>query len=73
MFNKQDVKFKHEKVEDSKRFGFLEDKDIIRLQSVKDIVFPIYNYDLLINKTKSNHIGKDCMDFHEQSTYENVK
>ena len=62
--NQVDVKFKHDKVDGSKRFGFLEDKDIIRLQSVKDTVFPVYNYDLLINKTKSNHIGPDCLDFH---------
>ena len=72
-YNKVDIKFKHDKADESKRFGFLEDKDIIRLQSVKDVVFPVYNYDLLIKKMNSNRIGSDCLDFHEQSTYENVK
>jgi hypothetical protein len=34
------------------KFDKLEDPDILRLAQVKDLMFPIYNYEKLISETK---------------------
>ena len=45
---------KPEKLTYVPRSGYINDKDVLRLQSVKDTVFPIYNYQKLIHDTNSN-------------------
>ena len=52
------------KIPDASRFGYLNDKDVLRLLEVKDTICPVVNYKTLINTINSNQIGDNCLDFH---------
>ena len=44
------------------------DEDVLRLQKVKDLVFPVFDYEKLIEQNNRHRIGPGVMDFHEQSS-----
>ena len=39
-----------ERVKERKLLGYVEDKDVIRMQSIKELIMPIINYKKLINE-----------------------
>ena len=44
------------------KFNKLDDPDILRLASVKDMLFPIYNYEKLAHETKKNEVSAAAFD-----------
>jgi len=53
--------------------GRLEDKDVMRLQKLKDNVFPVYDYERLVEMNNRLTIGHGLMDFYPESAYYDVK
>ena len=57
------IQLKHNKIEDRKLLGHLDDADIDRLLSIKNNIFTTFNYKIHNKHLKANYTGPEDTDF----------
>lgn len=70
--HKSGVQYAHDRNE-RRKHNCITDEDVLRLQKVKDQVFPVYDYEKLMQLNNQHRIGPGVLDFHEQSSYDDLK
>lgn len=66
------VQYKHD-TNERRKLDKIGDKDVMRLQKIKEELYPKYDYQKLIELSSKHRIGPGVLDFHEQSTYDDLK